>query len=290
MYIYQALFAAVCFALGTLINKFQSKHSINNKDSLMAYFMLSSASFSLLLLPFVSFELPSLQVWLLLLASAIPFLVGYYFFYWGILTTDASSVAPLFQVQAALIGIWAFLFLGERFPLINYFWMVLMLVGAVLISFTKSMSVKSFFNRGVGFILLMQVFHSVSNVFIGFVLKQLSPVDLLFWQNFIIFVALILFIVSKRPTLKYHPREIAPMFLTSTIIGAGVVSLFTAFSQNLTISSLLGLLSAPIVFVVSVIASRFYPQLLENHPPKVYLVRGIGLTIIITSAIFISFG
>jgi drug/metabolite transporter (DMT)-like permease len=283
-YIFFAGTAAVAFAISQVLNKLLSKHSIDNKDSLMAYFMVATFTFGLTLIPFVPLTLPSWEVLQLLMFAAATFLIGYYFFFRGIFTTDASSVAPLFQTQAALVALLAFLFLGERFPLQNYLWMILLGIGAILVSFDEKMSVKGFLRPGIALILLMQVFHALSNVVVGVALNQVSPLTFLFWENMIIGLAAIVFILFKKPKMNYSLNQIIPMFISSFVVGIGILSLFRAFAENLTISSVVGLLSAPLVFVISLIASRFSPTFLEHHTSKVYFVRGLGLIIILVGA------
>lgn len=289
-YLFFALTAATCFAISQVMSKLLSKHSIDNRDSLMAYFMMSSFVFGLLLLPFTPMTIPSIGIIKIIAVATVTFLLGYYAFYTGITEADASTIAPLFQMQAALVGLFAFLFLGERFPLQNYLWMMLLIVGAVLVSMDDKMSIKSFFNKGIALILLMQIFHAISSLFIGFALKELAPIQILFWEDMAIGVAGLVFILIKRPRLDYKLNQISPMFLSIFIVGVGIISLFKAFAENLTISSILGLLSAPMVFMISLAASRLSPELLEHHPAQVYLIRGAGLLVILLAAFKIALG
>jgi len=283
-FITYSFIAAVCFAISQVLNKLLSKHSIENKDSLMAYFMLSTSSFALFLFPFVPKELPSLEVIKLLLPAVSLFLLGYYFFFTGIFETDASSYAPLFQLQSAFVAILAF-FLGiEHFAPSDYLWMAIMAAGAMIVSYHEKMSVRSFMSRGIFFIVLMQVCHSISNIFISWTLEQITPIQLLFWEHIIISFIFVIFWLIKRPRMNYTRGQVAPMFVSSYVVGIGVISLFQAFTENLTISSVIGLLSSPIVFLISMVASRFAPQLLEHHPAKVYALRGVGLIVILIGA------
>jgi drug/metabolite transporter (DMT)-like permease len=289
-YLFFAFLAATCFAVSQLLNKLLSKHSIENKDSLMAFFMITTCSFAVFLLPFVPWTLPSFEVIKLLLITTSTFLLGYYCFFTGIFDTDASTTAPLFQLQAVLVGLLAFLFLGEKFPAQNYVWLALLLLGAGFVSYTQGMTWKSFLRKGVLFVLAMQVFHAVSNLFIGILLKQISPIQILFYEDILIGVLCIPYLLWRKPKLNYSVKQIAPMFLSTYVVGIGVISLFTAFKVNLTVSSVIGLLSAPMVFVISVLASRFSPQLLEHHSAKVYTIRAIGLGIIFLAALKVALG
>ena len=283
-YIHFSFIAAFFFAISQILNKLLSKHNIDNKDSMMAYFMLATASFALVLIPFVSLSLPPVEVFKYFIFAVFFFVFGFYFFFTGIFDADASSFAPLFQVQAGLIAVLAFVFLGERFTTSNYWFIFLLIIGAVLVSIDESMSFKKFFTKGIGFILLMQVFHATSNIFVGFSFKYMGSLEFLFWENLLIGLLALIFIFIKKPKMNYGLKKIYPMFLSSYATGFGVVFLFKAFTENLTVSSAIGLLSAPIVFVFSLFASKFFPKLLEHHSSKVYLIRGFGLLIILAGA------
>jgi len=289
-YIVYAFIAAFCFAFSQIVNKLLSKHSIDNADSLMTYFMMASFFFGLFLTPFVSLDIPSPQVLGIIIIMVTTFLTGYYLFYHGVFQADASTFSPLFQLQAGLIAILAYFFLGERFPLQNYFWVFIMILGAIFVSFNENMSPRKFLNRGVLLIILMQVIHSVSNLFVGYSLKYLPPLEVLFW--FYLMIGLILgpFILIRKPNLNYPVKQVIPMYIGGFISGSGAVALLIAYTQNLTITSAISLMSSPIVFVFSLFASRFFPQLLEHHSAKVYAVRGIGLAVIVVGAYMVSAG
>ena len=90
--------------------------------------------------------------------------------------------------------------------------------------------------------------------------------------------------------MRYSAKAISPMFVATFVSAVGGIFLSRAFEENVTISSAIGLLNAPLVFVVSVLASRFVPELLEHHSVKVYMVRGLGLGIILLGAFKIATG
>jgi drug/metabolite transporter (DMT)-like permease len=197
-------------------------------------------------------------------------------FFTAIFQADVSVFTPFFQLQAALIGILAFIFLGERFPLNNYFWIVLILFGAILISLDEKMNIKSFFQRSISLIILMQLFHAGANLLAGFILKSMNSWNLTFWSTItsqIIVFLTVPFLAKFK--LKVTIRQLSPLFISNFFAFFGVISLFTAFQTNLTISSVISLLSAPIVLFISIILSRFFPEFLEHHAKKVYLARTI---------------
>ena len=101
-YVFFAFVSAICFAFSCLINKFASKHAITNRDSLLALFMINTGIFALLMIPFLGPLAISSPVLTQIIISQLLLVIGYYFFYTGLLTTDASTVAPLFQLQALI--------------------------------------------------------------------------------------------------------------------------------------------------------------------------------------------
>lgn len=289
-YIGYAFLAASCFAFSQIVNKLLSKHSIDNADSLMAYFMMALFFFGLFLTPFVSLDIPSAKVLGIIAIQVIGFLGGYYLFYHGVFQADVSTFSPIFQIQAGLIAILAFIFLGERFPIQNYFWILAMIVGAIFVSFNESMSPRKFLNRGVLLIMLMQVAHAISVLFVGYSLEYLPPLEVLFWFYLMIGLVIGPFILIKKPNLNYPVKRVIPMYVGGFISGSGAVALLIAYTQNLTITSAIALMSSPMVFIFSLFASRFFPQLLEHHPTKVYIVRGVGLVVIMMGAYMVSAG
>jgi drug/metabolite transporter (DMT)-like permease len=190
----------------------------------------------------------------------------------------------LFQLQAVLIALLAYIFLNERFPIQNYLWATLLVAGSVLVSIDEKMSIKTFFKPGIILILVMQLFHAGSNLFIGFTLQNINFIQVSFWANLIIAISFFPFILITKPKLKYSLKNVSPVLLATTISNFGALFLFKAFEENLTITSVIALLNAPLVFTISVLASKYLPTLIEHHSAKVYVIRGTGLIITLIAA------
>jgi drug/metabolite transporter (DMT)-like permease len=282
--------AAFIFAIGMLFNKFVAKHKVKERDSLMTYFMISLFLFSLVLFPFIDKSILSLTALQPVLVIVFSYLIGYYFFYTGIGQVDASVFAPLVQLQVGFVAIWAFLFLGERFPIQSYFWILFLLLGAILVSFNEKMNLKAFLTPGIFFILGSTFCHSISSLFAGYALRQLGPLQILFWEYFLVGILVLPFIAKTKPKLTYPLKDVWPLLVATFLGGIGTIFLLKAFKENLTISIAISMMTAPIVFLGTVIASRFKPKLLEYHPRRVYLVRAIGLVLILFAAFRLSVG
>jgi drug/metabolite transporter (DMT)-like permease len=287
-YILLSFLAAISFALTTTINKFISKHAIRQRWPLLFYYYLTFLPFALLIPLFSTIQIPT-GSWLMLFFYSLFFLLGSVCFFTAIFKTDASVFTPFFQLQAVFIAILAFLFLGERFPLANYFWIGLILIGAVLVSLDEKMTVKTFLRRAILLVILMQFFHALSNLFAGFALKTMDFWNFTFWSTFI---SSLLILVLVPPLAKFKLKvsfnQLKPLFVVNFFSFIGATSLFAAFQTNLTISSTISLLTAPIVLFISILLSKFRPEFLEHHTGKVYLIRTIGVILILFGALKIS--
>lgn len=280
-YILLSFLAAFFFALSFIFNKYVSKHKIDDKNTLTFYFLVSLITFALFMLPFSTKGLPQTNILPTIMFSGLFFIVGYYLFFIGIKTVDASTFAPIFQVQSVLIAFLSFIFLGERFPTSNYFYLALMIIGTVFTAIDEKSGLGSFFKKGVLIILCTQFLHATSNIFTGFALKNLGTVDFLVWQYLCVGALIIPFYFIFKPKINYPAKSILPFIFANYVSSIGALFLLLAFKQNLTLSSSIALMSSPIVFAITVIISRFNPKLLENHTAKIYLFRAIGILIIL---------
>ena len=283
-YIFLSFLASTLFAGSIIVNKLLAKHKIDNPDSLFTLLMFLSLP-GALVIPFIPFATLSLPPVTHLLLYSIFFTAGMYLFSQAIYTIDASVVGPIFQLQAGLIVVLAAIFLGERFSFANYVWIFLLLIGVALVSLTEKMKLGIFLQRGMLFLLAMQLFHAISNIFVGFALREVNFWSVVFYGAIVNFTLGVIFYLTQKPKINYPTNTLGSVFLGRAFSFAGAVALFSAFETNLSISSTIGLLSGPIVFIVSIIASKWFPKLLEHHSAKVYAIRGIGLLIILFGAV-----
>lgn len=289
-YIFLSFLAAVSFAIAAIFNKFTSKHSIKERWPLLFFYYITFTPFIFLIPLFGKIQIPT-DSWLTLFFYSLFFFLGNICFFTAIFKTDASVFAPFFQLQAAFIAILAFLFLGERFSLVNYLWISLILAGAMVVSLDEKMTLKTFFQKYILLIILWQLFHAISNLYAGLALRKMDFWNLTFWSS-IISTVLVLIVVPFFAKFKFRVSlsQLKPLFIVNFFSFVGANSLFAAFQTNLTISSTISLLTAPIVLLISIILSKFKPEFIEHHTGKVYLIRIIAVIIILFGAFKISLG
>jgi hypothetical protein len=74
------------------------------------------------------------------------------------------------------------------------------------------------------------------------------------------------------------------MILRAILLLIATGLLYKAFESNLTISASFGLLFSPLVFIISLFSVWISPGLLEQQSSKTYLIRAIGMLIILFGA------
>lgn len=289
-YVVFSLIAATGFAVAGIVNKLASKYAITERWSLLFWYYFTFIPFALLIPLTVSIVVPAtIGLWLLIFGYSVCFLLGNICFFTAVFKTDASVFSPFFQLQAAFLALLAFIFLDERFPVSNYLWMGVILVGAVLVAIDERMSLKSFFSKAILLILAMQFFHAGSNLFAGLVLRFTDFWNLTWWSTVVSTILVVLFISAVNGLrVRVSIKQLRPMFMVNALSFVAALSLFRAFQENVTISGVLSLLTGPITFLIVVALSRRKPEFLEHHSAKVYAIRSVGVVLTLVGAILVS--
>jgi uncharacterized membrane protein len=287
-YVIFSVLAALLFSLSGLISKYVSKHCIHDSWALLFYADLAFVPFLLLLPAFFPVSLPR-QGWGFIALYAVTFFAGHLLFIRAIYRLDASTFAPFFQLQSGLIAVLAFLLLGERFAPSNYLFLAFMLAGAVVVTLDERMSMRSFFQSATLLIVLQQLLHAFSNICAGFALRSMNSFTFLFWGDLLVsLLALAAAPLAGVSRLRVRAAQVRPLFAAGLLSVSGAVLFFTAYESNVTLSSALALLSAPIILLLTVVSSVWRPELLEHHGAKVYLLRAIGVAMILGGALGIA--
>lgn len=288
-YILFASLAAFLHALRNVFEKLTAKYAIGTRSGLLFYLYLSFIPFALLVPLFVNISWPY-HTWRSIWLSSFFFFVGNFLFFTAIFKIDVSVFAPIFQLQTPFLAVLAFLFLKEEFPFMNYIWVALMIVGAIVAAYEEKVRFRALLQKAVVLIIGSSFLYALSDLYAGFVLKETSSWNFIFWSTFVNMVWVLPLVPLAHQDLKITFKQFSPMFLVSFFGFAGYASLLKAYQYNLTLSNTFALLTSPIVLIISVFASRFKPELLEHHTPKVYFVRAIGVILILFGALKISLG
>jgi bacterial/archaeal transporter family protein len=124
-------------------------------------------------------KMPELNFYSLIPIATGMILVYSYGFYGKALEQgDTSSLVVLFKLIPVVTIILAFIFLGQTLSLTEIFGFIIVLFGAIVVSFEKS---KSIFIKGFGMILIAILMWSIMTLFVDYGLTKMS-----FWDYFLL--------------------------------------------------------------------------------------------------------
>lgn len=282
-YIWFALASAITFGFSILLVKYISKYIIKDSSSLLFWGYVTT-------LPFVAF-IPIWQGWQFDWSFILPVFLhsllltsGTVFFIKGLKQTDASVIGPLFQLQSGFIVILAAIFLNEQHSTSLYGALLLLTLGAMFVSVTDKSKWRGLLEPGVISICIMQLLHAGANIAVGFALKNTNSWQILFYSMVFNSIISISIAIAQKQPITRDLRKISWMLLRAFLTVLGTAFLYQAYKTNISISASFGLLSAPLVFVISLLSAWLVPGLLEKQSLKTYLIRVVGMVIILLSA------
>ncbi|MBU0579052.1 EamA family transporter [Patescibacteria group bacterium] len=278
-----ALSAAIIFALIILLVKYITKYVVKDFNSFFFWTYVSVIPFVLFIPMRYGLDF-SVDMILPIIISSILLTAGQYLFSRGVFLVDASVISPLFQLQSGFILIFATIFLGERYQLLTYSFLLLMMLGTLFVSMTDKTKLKGFMQKGVLFIIGMQVFHAGANVAVGFALRYTSIWQILFYSFIFNSIITSSYILLKKASITWELSKIKWMFLRAILLLSANTLLYKAFETNVSVSAAIGLLSSPLVFVISVTLGLLLPKFLEKQSVKIYAIRTIGMLMILYGA------
>lgn len=314
LYLLAAAASGLFFAFSGVIYKASNKHLIKDPLRYLLVFNLTRVVILVPLLPYLRFsgenQTPALFLVYVLAFFLASVLVGL-----AIVYLDVSVFMPLFNLQIIFTPLFAFFFLGERFGLVPYFLMAIVLLGGFLVTFSESsrrrrlalhLVIRKIFGRQVllplpvesvqrqpirPLLLLLGglVFYSLCDVLAGRILKQWSVLNLMVANGWLQVLLSLFLIPFFRVREQIDGRKVAPIFLGGFFGFLGLLAINLGFSYNVSLSQVLSRLSSVYALALVVILARFKGDFLENHPPYVYAVRFAGAGVMVLAALGLLF-
>ena len=221
------------------------------------------------------------------------YMVGTIFYFKAIKIEEVSRVVPLFHLIPFFVLILATIFLGEIFTPIMYLGILLLIVGAFLIS-TKNFKKISF---GLSFRLMMlSVLCFSINLLLGKYLLGFAD----YWTVFSyirigsILVLIPIFILNYKDLIsvvkKHGKKTIGVMSIAETLNLVAILLYVIALSSGyLTLVSALGSVQAFFLLLLTVILSIFFPKILkEEISRKTILIKLLAIIILFIGALLIT--
>jgi len=287
-WIFLALLAPFCWAIGNIINKIIRTKHINCSIS-YAILIAPIDLLALFLLFFSKPIMPSLIITFICLFAGLITIFGTILYFKALSIEEVSRVIPLFRFVAIFVLILAAFFLKERLYPLDYLAFILIVLGGFLISVRKIKGVFKF--RSILFIMIFSSFiYSVHDILVKYASGFTNVVTYFILVRIGHLIgALFLFSIPfyKKSTIniiKKLNKKTILFIISSKVIGLlGVLFAYTAISLS-SVSLVVALESFQPLFVLilaSLLSFKFPHLIKEELNKKVLLTKVIAIVLMI---------
>jgi drug/metabolite transporter (DMT)-like permease len=226
---------------------------------------------------------------LLCLLAGILYSSALWSYYYILAKEDVSRFVPVLATGSIYTAILAFIFLNEAFSPLVYFGIILIVAGAILVSYKKRFfkwRIRKYLIIGL-FIVLLFVFR---DLLVKYVANQTDFISVLFWVGVGAIIVPTIVLVFYHPKLKRKGRK-AIMHLG--LVGILSASAFIFFTKALTIGHITlvsGLLATKplFVFILATIISYYHPKIIREKLSRAILTqKAIAIILIVVGSILI---
>ncbi len=301
IFIWSAILAIIFFA-GTSV---LAKLLIPDVGGPYSFFVIQSvlaaplAFFSLYLIEQRVFNpaITDLSVALTFLTATLLGFVGFICLIIGFSKGNAS-VGGIFLSSRLVINIpLAFIFLQERYPIEIYLLIAATLVGALIVSWDETLSLKEVFlfqGKGVKWFVLTMVFWALANLFTANIRNRISAIEFIAYRQLIFVLMAFLFFPFLHSLVDEGLGQITNRFW-AMIIGYVVLlisaqALFVySLNQSLTITEGIGAMEGVATFLLSVAIAKTFGNSKLEEPLKrqTLVIRSAGVLISTVSVLLI---
>ena len=224
-----------------------------------------------------------------ILSSVFSF-VGYVFLYKGFEVGNVS-VGGVMLSSRVLVSIPLAILIGEIYPPLTYFFILIALAGAILVSYKKNLSIKDFFkfkSSGMNYFIVTLFSWAISNTLVRDLDNHFHPLLFLLLRIIMfIIIAIITFPylrskLAPNSSIRLSKRTIFQMITYVLIIVTAQILYITALGLSLTIAEGLGVLEGVFTFVLAIGLSKisYFEEYLQEPLEKLtIIIRTFGVII-----------
>ncbi|HYV33509.1 MAG TPA: EamA family transporter [Candidatus Limnocylindria bacterium] len=212
------------------------------------------------------------------LLSGIFYLLAELMYYKAAQVEEISRVISLIYLDGLFTAILSAIFLGEIFSPLKYLGVVLLVAGAIAISYKKSTGFK--FTKAIWLCILGAVLYSFCSQFAKFSLNHSDYWTVFAYIRLGTFIALLPVYYSNFKTLKIFATQETKRFGILILNNAAVLvgALFFVIAASLGYLTLANALAATqpfFVLIMIVSLSLFYPHVLKEESNKVIVAQKV---------------
>lgn len=292
LWILLSLLAALVWAISNIIDKtLFSRWAINPSIFIMSM-GLAGIIASLAVYFFKGYGHLSFYIAAVLLLNGLLYMVANFFYFKALKLEESSIVIALFYLDPLFTAVLSAIFIGEIFSVVKYIGVILLVLGAALISYKFQ---KGFhLNKAFWFCVLGAFIFAICNLLTKYGLGKTDYWTVFSYVRLGTFLALIPLYVSKGKTFVAFLKQNTAGFLAmvfSNVLGLlGILFFVMASSINyVTLVTSLSAIQPFLVLLISFGLSIFYPQILkEDHGKLAFSQKLLAIILMFVGVLLIT--
>jgi len=271
-WVFFSILAALCWAIVSIVDKYVLSSWIKKPIVAVIIYTFVSLVTSLLIFIFRGFsELSYFNIFLAFVGGVFVVLMAVFYFK-AVQIEEISRVVPLFFLSPLFIMLFAAIFLNEALTPLKYLGVVIMVLGAILISL-KSFS-KISLGKAFWFIMVSVLSISIYSILLKYLLNFSD-----FWTIYgyskigtafpLIFI-LYFYFPDLLSTIKQHGKKVVIVVSLSESLSvvAGLLFTIAIAIGYVTLVKALSSIQSLFVFLFTIILTIFYPKILKEEIKK----------------------
>lgn len=285
------IIATMIWATTNIIDKTVLSKWVKNPLVILSVFGVLSFIVSILiylLRGFSQFSITSISLGIL---SGIIVMISGFFYLHALKIEEVSRVVPLVYFYPLFVSILAAIFLNEVFTFLKYFGVILLVIGAVLLS---SKNLKISLSKAFWMMIAYSIAMATAISMIKYLLNITDYWTVFAYEGIGLFLFIIpivfLMIPDIKKMIKKYGKKVIIVISTneSLKILAGLVSTIAFSVGYVTFVSALSSVQPFFVLSFVVLLSMFYPEILKEKITKSILIQKIfAITLMFIGAILI---
>ncbi len=201
---------------------------------------------------------------------------------------DVTTMGPLFSFRTVFAVMLGVLFLNEKISLLGFALITLIVLMSPFAAYNENLKLKAFFHKYVLIAIAAMAFLALDGYYTNVSVAKNGYATTLLWQDILILLLLL-------PSLKFakigketlNIKKFYPFILLGLTHFGYLVTANLAYAHNLVLSTVI--ISLPLSMIFTYLLSRVFPKFLENHSPKIYVIRFSAATAMVICALLLSF-
>ena len=258
-----------------VIDKFVISHDLKDPVTLVTIFGLVFGMIFVAVGVFLgdNFFNQSLILWAAV--GGILYIIAVWLYFYLMEYGEVSRIVPIISLKPLVVVLVSFLVFNQRLEWYGYIGVLVIVFGAILISYqkTKRKIQKSHFFIGAA---ISVTAFSLRNIIIEHVTTDASIWSFLFWLGIMMMLSSLIIFAIHHPRIKKKAQlqGINIMAVTFVVSGFATVLFFKAIEMGT--ASLVTALSATMplfVFIVITLISKYHPKIIHEKISKPILIR-----------------